>query len=206
MELLWNLGHGADSSEPFKFSDSITLMDFLISKVQKVQHCNLEFQEAKDTLIEAWGTLGSSWGINKAMAKIHILLLISPDPLSAEDIMEQLNISRGNANINIRALIDWGLVHKKLIPGERKEYFYPVKDMWELVRIVATERRKREIAPVTKILRDVEKIDTEGKAEKKEFVKAVRGMIDLIDSADLALEKLIQIEKNRFLKTLLSLR
>ena len=166
---------------------------------------SVEFKEAKSMLIEAWGTLGNSWGINKAMAKIHILLLISPDPLSTEDIMEELNISRGNANLNIRALIDWGLVHKKLVPGERREYFYPIKDMWELVRIVATERRKREIQPVTKVLEEVSKIDAKGDREKEEFLKAVNGMIGLVDNCNMAVDQLVKIEKNRFLKAMISL-
>ena len=180
-------------------------MDFLISKVQETSERQLEFAEAKETLIEAWGTLGSNWGINKAMAKIHILLLISPDPLSTEQIMEELNISRGNANINIRSLIEWGLVHKKLVPGERREFFYPVKDMWELVRIVATERRKREIAPVIKVLENVQRIETLGDVEKEEFVRTAQGMLDLIEFGDTALEKLIQIERSRFLKTLMKM-
>lgn len=180
-------------------------MDFLISKVQETSEKQLEFAEAKETLIEAWGTLGSHWGINKAMAKIHILLLISPEPLSTEEVMEELNISRGNANINIRSLIEWGLVHKKLVPGERKEFFYPVKDMWELVRIVATERRKREIAPVIKVLENVQKVDTSGDKEKEEFVKTAKGMMDLIEFGDTALEKLTSIEKSLFLKALMKM-
>ena len=61
----------------------------------------MEFQEGKEKFIQAWGTLGSSWGINKAMAQIHALLLISTEPLTTEDVMEQLKISRGNANMNI---------------------------------------------------------------------------------------------------------
>jgi len=191
--------------EPFEITNGISLMNFLISEVQETSKTQLEFEEAKETLIEAWGTLGSNWGINKAMAKIHILLLMSPDPLSAEDIMEELNISRGNANINIRSLIEWGLVHKKLVPGERREFFYPVKDMWELMRIVVTERRKREIAPVTKILNSVKQIDTKGDPEKEEFVKTAQGMVDLIDSLDLALEKLLKHEKNRFLRALMKM-
>jgi DNA-binding transcriptional regulator GbsR (MarR family) len=165
----------------------------------------VEFEEAKSTLIEAWGTLGNSWGINKAMAKIHILLLISPDPLSTEDIMEELSISRGNANLNIRALIDWGLVFKKLVPGERKEYFYPVKEMWELVRIVATERRKREIQPVTKVLDEVSRIDPEGDPAKEEFLKTVHGMIGLVDNCNMAVDQLIKIEKSKFLRAMISL-
>ena len=67
----------------------------------------MEYDVAKDKLIQAWGTLGASWGLNRTMAQIHALLMISTESLSAEEIMEELNISRGNANMNIRALIDW---------------------------------------------------------------------------------------------------
>ena len=70
----------------------------------------MELPEAKERFIQAWGGFGSQWGINRSMAQVHALLLVSPDPLSTEDVMEQLNISRGNANMNLRALIDWNLV------------------------------------------------------------------------------------------------
>ncbi|MFT7282587.1 MAG: DNA-binding transcriptional regulator GbsR (MarR family), partial [Cyclobacteriaceae bacterium] len=77
----------------------------------------MEYAEAKATLIQAWGTLGSSWGINRTMAQIHILLLISPDPLSTENVMDELSISRGNANMNLRSLLEWGVIYKNLVPG-----------------------------------------------------------------------------------------
>ncbi len=67
----------------------------------------MELPVAKDKFIQAWGGFGSQWGINRSMAQVHALLLVSPDPLSTEDVMDQLNISRGNANMNLRALIDW---------------------------------------------------------------------------------------------------
>ena len=70
----------------------------------------MTLDEGKESFIQSWGTLGSSWGITRTMAQIHALLLVSPEALSAEDIMAQLQISRGNANMNIRALIDWNLV------------------------------------------------------------------------------------------------
>ena len=105
----------------------------------------MELQEGKEKFIQAWGTLGSNWGINRTMAQIHALLLISPEALSAEEIRQELNISMGNANMNVRALIDWGLVYKELKPGERKEYFVAEKDMWEVIRKVITERKKKEL-------------------------------------------------------------
>ena len=96
----------------------------------------MNYHEGKHKFIQAWGTLGSSWGINKVMAQIHALLLISPKSLTTDDIMEELKISRGNANMNIRALMDWGIVEKELIVGERKDHYRAGKDIWELARQV----------------------------------------------------------------------
>jgi len=66
----------------------------------------MKLAEAKQQFVASWGAYGTHWGINRTMAQIHALLLVSPDPLSQDDVMEQLNISRGNANMNIRELID----------------------------------------------------------------------------------------------------
>lgn len=79
--------------------------------------------EAKQKFIQTWGTLGSKWGINRTMAQVHALLLISAHSLSADDIMETLSISRGNANMNLRALIDWGLIQKEHKAGIEKSTF-----------------------------------------------------------------------------------
>jgi DNA-binding transcriptional regulator GbsR (MarR family) len=72
----------------------------------------MEFNEAKRNFIETWGALGSQWGINRTMAQIHALLLISPKALTAEEVMEALSSSRGNTNVNLRELVDWGLVKR----------------------------------------------------------------------------------------------
>ncbi len=92
----------------------------------------MKLAEAKQQFISSWGAFGTHWGINRTMASIHALLLVSPDPLSQDDIMEQLNISRGNVNMNIRDLIDWGLVERILLQGERREYFSAEKDIWKV--------------------------------------------------------------------------
>ena len=106
----------------------------------------MEYKEAKEKFILSWGVLGKNWGINRTMAQVHALLLISPEALSAEEIMAELNISRGNANMNVRTLIDWGIVTKVVKSGERKEFFFSDKDIWDLAKQIMVERRKREIA------------------------------------------------------------
>ena len=44
--------------------------------------------------------MSSSWGINRTMAQIHALLLITGEPLSVDEIIDRLHISRGNASMN----------------------------------------------------------------------------------------------------------
>ena len=82
----------------------------------------MKLSEAKQQFISSWGAFGTHWGINRTMAQIHALLLVSADPMTQDDIMEELNISRGNTNMNIRELINWGLVERVILPGERKEF------------------------------------------------------------------------------------
>ena len=112
----------------------------------------MKLSDAKLQFVASWGAFGTHWGINRTMAQIHALLLVSPEPLCADDIMEQLNISRGNANMNIRELIDWALVDRVIVPGERKEFFAAEKDIWKVVRQIVKERKKRELEPMLKLL------------------------------------------------------
>jgi len=111
----------------------------------------MEYKEAKHKFISTWGSLGTLWGINKAMAQIQALLFVSTKSLTMEEIMEELKISRGNTSMNLRQLIDWGIVTKELVAGERKEFFSTEKNVQELARHIAKERSRREIKPVLKV-------------------------------------------------------
>ncbi|MGR7813454.1 GbsR/MarR family transcriptional regulator [Lacinutrix undariae] len=165
----------------------------------------MEYQEAKDKFINTWGSLGSLWGINKAMAQIQALLFISTQPLSMEDIMEDLKISRGNTSMNLRQLMDWGIVSKTLIPGERKEYFTTEKDVQELARIVAKERSRREIKPVVKVLKEVSSITDDGTEKTKELIKQTAALHELTETADIMINKLVSQQQNWITKSLLKL-
>jgi DNA-binding transcriptional regulator GbsR (MarR family) len=100
-------------------------------------------KKAEEKFIAAWGAIGTQWGINRTMAQIHALLLISEKSLSAEEIMSKLNISRGNVNMNVRDLMSWGLVHKVLKFGERKEFFTAEKDIYKTaIQILQKEEKE----------------------------------------------------------------
>lgn len=131
----------------------------------------MKLEEAKEKYIQTWGTFATNWGINRTMAQVHALLLASSKPLSTDDVMEQLEVSRGNANMNLRALIDWGIVKKEFVKGERKEYFIAEKDVWYLFKQITKERRKREIEPVISFLEELKNIEDNDSEDAKEFIK-----------------------------------
>lgn len=166
----------------------------------------MELTEAKEKFIEAWGKLGSEWGINRTMAQIHALLLISPEALTTEDVMEELNISRGNANMTLRDLIDWGLIEKQHRAGERKEYFFADKDTWNIARQVAKERRKRELDPVIKILDELTKVKGDSKDPKfRTFNKSVTDINKLAKNVDKTLDTMLKAEENWFWSSIFKL-
>jgi len=165
----------------------------------------MEYSEAKQKFIQAWGTLGTNWGINKAMAQIHALLLLATEPLSAEDIMEELQMSRGNVNMNLRALMDWGIVKKEHKVGERREYFSTGKDIWDLARQVSRERKRREIEPVLSVLEEVQQVSGDNKKEVAEFRKVTRDLYDFSSKIDGIMEKFAKSDQNWFYKLLLKL-
>jgi DNA-binding transcriptional regulator GbsR (MarR family) len=165
----------------------------------------MKYAEAKQELIQAWGNLGYSWGLNKTMAQIHALLMVSPKALSTEEIMDELSISRGNANMNIRALLDWGIVSRISVPGERKEYFKSEKDVWALARQVARERRKRELEPIIKVLRDVSEVQADSTEQTKEFKKVVKELKGFAEKSDALLETFIKAEESWFWNSIMKL-
>ena len=156
----------------------------------------MEFKEAKNKFVQTWGALGSQWGINKTMAQIHALLMVSSEAISMEDIMEELQISRGNASMNLRALMDWGIVYKEYKAGERREFFTAEKDLDELAVKISKERSKREIKPALKILKEVSSIDADGTKEERHFVDQTTKLYDFVLKADNMLEKATEFKDN----------
>ena len=167
----------------------------------------MKLEEAKRNFVEAWGTLGTNWGINRTMAQIHALLMVSEEPLSTDEIMEILDISRGNANMNTRALIDWGLAERKIKLGERMEFFVGEKDIWKVAVKIIRERRKREIDPLRATLRDLKMIDDkeEKKEEYQKFMKLLNDIDGFADSADKITDKMVLADQNWFFGTMMKL-
>jgi DNA-binding transcriptional regulator GbsR (MarR family) len=186
------------SGQPSKLFVLIKLSIYFES-LRSLVYLYMELAEAKERFIESWGKLGSEWGINRTMAQIHALLMLAPDALTTEEIMESLSISRGNANMTLRELINWGLVEKQHKAGERKEYFFANKDTWYIARQVAKERRKRELDPIIKVLDELAQVKGNKKdPEYATFSKTVTDINKLAKNVDKTLDTMLKAEENWF--------
>jgi DNA-binding transcriptional regulator GbsR (MarR family) len=113
---------------------------------------NLSATEQK--FILHWGEMGARWGINRTVAQVHALLFLAPKPLNAEQIQESLGVARSNVSTSIKELQGWGIVRLVHLPGDRRDHYESMKDVWEMFRVVLDERKKREIDPTLALLRE----------------------------------------------------
>lgn len=113
-----------------------------------------QLKEGAQKFILHWGEMGTRWGINRTVAQIHALLMISDRPLAADAIADTLTIARSNVSTSIRELQNWGIIRLVHVPGDRRDHFESLKDVYEMFRIIARERRRREIDPTIGLLRE----------------------------------------------------
>lgn len=142
------------------------------------------YQQAFDQFVLYWGEMASAWGINKTMAQIHALLFAAAEPLDTDQIMERLQISRGNAHMNVHNLLAWGLVQKVDIKGERRDYFTADTDIWETAGKIIRERQRLEITPIRKNLRSCLAIlakDKKQSEKHKEFKERIEDFLALLE-------------------------
>lgn len=166
----------------------------------------MELQVAKETFINTWGALGSEWGINKSVAQVHAVLLSAYDPLSTDDIMEQLKISRGNANMSIRQLMDYGIVYKKIVSGDRKEYFVAEKDILKWALKIAMVRKQKEIDPIMGVMQDLShSLKKEKTDEGKEFYNTIKEIQTFTQQIGAIADKVGQSNRSELLMKLLKL-
>jgi len=135
------------------------------------------------TFVSHFGEMGSRWGINRTVGQIYALLFVSEAQLNADDIGEKLGISRSNVSIGLKELQSWGLVRLTRIPGDRREYFGSLGDVWEIFRVVAAERRRREVAPTLSVLRE-SLLANARNPEDKFAQERMREMHELVDLAN----------------------
>ena len=131
-----------------------------------------------------FGEMGSRWGINRTVGQIYALLYVSNRPLNADEIAEHLEFSRSNVSMGLKELQSWRLVKLLHQPNDRREYFEPPKDVWDIFKALLEERRRREVEPTLSMLRDamLESASTEEDRYAQERMREMYELIELSSS------------------------
>lgn len=128
-----------------------------------------------------WGEMGTRWGINRSLAQMHALLMVSAEPLTAEQIADTLGIARSNVSTGLKELQGWGIVRKVHLPGDRRDHYASRDDVWEMFRQIAVERKRREVDPTLSVLREcVAQAGSEARhAHPRRRIAELLGLFDL---------------------------
>jgi DNA-binding transcriptional regulator GbsR (MarR family) len=147
-----------------------------------------------------FGEMGSRWGIARTVGQIYAVLFVAERPLNADDIVERLGVSRSNVSMGLKELQSWNLVRLRHMPGDRRDHFATPEDVWEIVRTLVEERKRREIDPTLTVLRDLlmqsaaTPEDRHAQARMKEMHEAIELLTAWYgDMEKLETERLVQL-------------
>jgi DNA-binding transcriptional regulator GbsR (MarR family) len=103
---------------------------------------------AGQAFVALWADMGTHWGVPRTLAQVNALLFMEGRPLNTDEIMERLSISRGNASMTLRTLVEWGMITRTHNTKDRKDYYAGEQDVWKLFATVARTRKQREVEPL----------------------------------------------------------
>jgi DNA-binding transcriptional regulator GbsR (MarR family) len=144
----------------------------------------MKLDPVMEKLVSHWGEMGARWGISRMVAQIHALLHFSPKPMTADEIVEAVGVARSHVSNSLKDLQSWGVVNVVRVTGDRREHFQSIKDVWQLFEILLDERKRREMDPTLKMLRETQALLNDGAkadARTKERVKEMLEFFELMD-------------------------
>jgi DNA-binding transcriptional regulator GbsR (MarR family) len=155
-----------------------------------------------ESFVMHFGEMGSRWGFNRTVGQIVALLVVSEEPISANDIADALRISRGNVSMGLKELQAWRLVQLQHKPGDRKEYFQANGSIWDMANRVFEERRKREMDPTLSLLRDIllDKPANQQELYAQEKLQEVHDLLEGITKWSSELQRLSPEKLNALMK------
>ncbi|GAB1622256.1 MarR family transcriptional regulator [Agarivorans sp. B2Z047] len=149
----------------------------------------MQLSEKSQAFVLHFGEMGSRWGFNRTVGQILALLVINKEPLHAEQIMQQLGISRGNVSMGLKELQSWRLVKLSHQAGQRREFFTAAGSIWDMARTVFEERSKREVDPTLSLLRSnlLEEPENEADQFTQQKMEEIHDLLELITQWSYAL-------------------
>ena len=152
-----------------------------------------------ESTVEGIGRLARYFGFAEVIGRLYGTLLMSPEPMSLDDLGSQLEISKGSVSMNMRALERWGMAKEIWVRGERKKYYAAEHDLWQVIRNVLSSRELREVQIALQVLGDsVEKLKNaegdlspEDRELAKFYLERIGDLQALFTVAQLALETVL---------------
>ncbi len=135
-------------------------------------------------MVRHWGEMGSRWGISRSMAEVHSLLHFSARPIPADEISQSLQIARSNVSGCLKELQAWGVIRMVHLPEDRREHFESINDVWRLFEVLLDERKRREMDPTLKALRECSAQDNQIGQDSEETRRRLAEMLEFFEMMD----------------------
>jgi DNA-binding transcriptional regulator GbsR (MarR family) len=153
----------------------------LTAQISVITEMIVKLTPTMEKFVLHWGEMGWRWGINRSVAQVHALLMLSPKPIPAEEIAETLNVARSNVSTSLKELQGWGLIRVVHLFGDRREHFETLKDVWEMFLLIMRERKKREIDPTLVALRECAATAESSRTDSEHTAKKLRELIEFME-------------------------
>lgn len=148
-----------------------------------------------------WGEMGSKWGVNRTVSQIHALLYLAGKPMPADEIVETLGVARSNVSNSIKELLNWKLISVVHVMNDRRDHFTTSTDVWELFRIVVSERKQREFDPTIHVLQSCLNSDDLSK-ESAAVQQRIRETLGLMESLSTWGNQMLKLEPATLMKVM----
>jgi DNA-binding transcriptional regulator GbsR (MarR family) len=121
---------------------------------QPIQHDAL--MQVHDSMLEGLGQLSDYFGFSKVIGQLYGTLILSAEPLSLDDMMERLGISKASVSMNMRTLEHMGMVRQVWVRGKggRRKYYEAETDFWQIVTNLLSGREMRDVERAIHVMDD----------------------------------------------------
>ncbi len=115
-----------------------------------------ELQIVHDSMLDGLGQLADYFGFNKVLGQLYGTLLLSAEPLSLDDMMLRLDISKASVSTNMRSLEHMGMVRQVWVRGGsgRRKYYQAETDFWQIFTTIMSGREMRDMERALSVMEE----------------------------------------------------
>ncbi len=121
-----------------------------------IQTHDMNLQAVQDSMLDGLGQLASYFGFSKVMGQLYGALMLSADPLSLDDLVELLDISKASVSMNLRTLEHLGMVRQVWVKGrgDRRKFYEAETDFWQIISNILAGREMRDVSRALSVMDD----------------------------------------------------